>query len=194
MGGSLSTLVGGKSVPARTLPDSFGLVPRLAPARAHPPLNLTPCHYMLYAWHPQGPIHPQPHPVPLHVVHPCSHARRAVVWWRGGSLKCSGTGWRGEVVGPLRVPGLTVPRLTASTRAATLLPTTRPLPSNAPFPPPAPRQSDRATAQPEARVPASNGASTPQRSPGGVAKYFLVLECSAPATNAPQPRAAPTTP
>src|SRR6266567_1282481 len=25
------------------------------------------------AWHPQGPIHPQPHPVPLHVVHPCSY-------------------------------------------------------------------------------------------------------------------------
>src|SRR6266700_3073823 len=68
MGGSLSTLVGGKSVPARTLPDSFGLVPRLAPARAHPPLNLPPCHDMLYAWPPQGPIHPQPHPVPLHVV------------------------------------------------------------------------------------------------------------------------------
>src|SRR6266702_282910 len=112
MGGSLSTLVGEKSVPARTLPDSFGLVPRLAPARAHPPPtsprattccmpgtrngpstpNLTPCHYMLYAWHPQGPIHPQPHPVPLHVVHPCSHARRAIVWWRGGSLTCSGAG------------------------------------------------------------------------------------------------------
>src|SRR6266704_5731544 len=146
------------------------------------------------AWHPQGPIHPQPHPVPLHVVHPRSHARRAVVWWRGGSLKCSGTGWQGGVVGPLRVPGLTVPRLTASARAAILLPTTRPLPSNAPSPPPAPRQSDRATAQPEARAPASNGASTPQRSPGAVAKYFLVLECSAPAKNAPQPRAAPTTP
>src|SRR6266704_2178662 len=146
------------------------------------PPNLTPCHYMLYAWHPQGPIHP------------CSHARRAIVWWRGGSLKCSGTGWQGGVVGPLRVPGLTVPRLTASTRAAILLPTTRPLPSNAPSPPPAPRQSDRATAQPEARAPASNGASTPQRSPGGAAKYFLVPECNAPATNAPQPRAAPTTP
>src|SRR6266852_3433085 len=94
MGGSLSTLVGEKSVPARTLPDSFGLVPRLAPARAHPPPtsprattccipgtrkcptpppptaprattccipgtrkgpstpNRTPCHYMLYTWHP----------------------------------------------------------------------------------------------------------------------------------------------
>src|SRR6266705_1923388 len=173
MGGSLSTLVGEKSVPARTLPDSFGLVPRLAPARAHPPSTsprATTCC---------TPLLPRP------------SGRRLVA---GGSLKCSGTGWRGGVVGPLRVPGLTVPRLTASARAATLLPTTRPLPSNAPSPPPAPRQSDRATAQPEARVPASNGASTPQRSPGGVAKYFLVPECSAPATNAPQPRAAPTTP
>src|SRR5260370_6061225 len=82
----------------------------------------------------------------------------------------------------------------ASARAAILLPTIRPLPSNAPSPPPAPRQSDRATAQLEARAPASNAASTPPRSPLAAAKYFLVLECSAPATNAPQPRAAPTHP
>ncbi len=59
-----------------------------------------------HTWHPQGPIHPQPHPVPLHVVHPCSRARRAVAWWRGGSPTCSGTGWRGGAVGPLWVPGL----------------------------------------------------------------------------------------
>src|SRR6266571_7949522 len=64
------------------------------------------------AWHPQGPIHPQPHPVPLHVVHPRSHARRAVAWWRGGFPICSGTGWQGGAVGPLWVPGVgTTPKL-----------------------------------------------------------------------------------
>src|SRR6266567_2962954 len=64
------------------------------------------------AWHPQGPIHPQPHPVPLHVLHSCSHSRRAVVWWWGGFPICSGTGWQGGAVGPLWVPGVgTTPKL-----------------------------------------------------------------------------------
>ncbi len=27
-------------------PDSFGVIPHLAPTRAHPPLHPTPCHYM----------------------------------------------------------------------------------------------------------------------------------------------------
>ncbi len=84
------------------------------------PQTLFPRHFCVYlgrmprkapllreAWHPQGPIHPQPHPVPLHVVHPHSHARRAVAWWRGGSPTCSGTGRQGGAVGPLWVPGLT---------------------------------------------------------------------------------------
>ena len=31
-----------------SLPDSCGVVPRLAPTRAHPPPNPTPCHYILY--------------------------------------------------------------------------------------------------------------------------------------------------
>jgi len=64
------------------------------------------------AWHPQGPIHPQPHPVPLQVVHPRSHPCRSVAWWRGGSSTCSGTGRHGGAVGPLRVP--CVPTLFAS--------------------------------------------------------------------------------
>ncbi len=62
---------------------------------AKPPLSLTVLGWS-HAWHPQGPVHsdgrrrhrnyrglppgtrkgpstPQPHPVPLHVVHPCSY-------------------------------------------------------------------------------------------------------------------------
>ncbi len=62
------------------------------------------------AWHPQGPIHPQPHPVPLQVVHPRSHAPRAVAWWRGGSPTCSGTGRLSGAVGPLWVPGMGPPQ------------------------------------------------------------------------------------
>ncbi len=76
------------------------------------------------AWHPQGPIHPQPHPVPLHVVHPRSHARRAVAWWRGGFPICSGTGWQGGAVGPLWVPGVgTTPKLSGREIPTTLAPT-----------------------------------------------------------------------
>ncbi len=79
------------------------------------PLSLTVLRWS-HAWHPQGPIHPQPHPVPLHVVHPRSHARRAVTWWRGGSPTCrtpiyrGSTGRQGGAVGPLRVPGPTARR------------------------------------------------------------------------------------
>ena len=72
-----------------SLPDSCGVVPRLAPARAPPPSNPTPCHYMLSTLLPR---------------------RRAVAWWRGGSPTCSGTGWSGGAVGPLRVPGPTARR------------------------------------------------------------------------------------
>ncbi len=32
------------------------------------------------AWHPQGPIHPQPRPVPLHIAWPRIHAHHAVAW------------------------------------------------------------------------------------------------------------------
>jgi len=79
-----------------SLPDSFEVSSRLAES---PPDSLAT----------QGPIHPQPHPVPLHLVHPRSHDRRAVAWWRGGSPTCSGTGRQGGAVRSLRVPGLTVP-------------------------------------------------------------------------------------
>src|SRR5260221_10833313 len=78
MGGSLSTLVGEKSVPARSivsgllayraLPDSFGLAPRLAPARAHPPSpspRATTCC---------TPLLPRP------------PGRRLVAGWSGGAL------------------------------------------------------------------------------------------------------------
>ncbi len=60
-------------------------------------------------WHPQGPIHPQPSPVPLHLAWPPprSCVPRAVVRGQGGHLKCSGTGWLGGCGGPLWVPGLT---------------------------------------------------------------------------------------
>ncbi len=72
------------------------------------PLSLTVLGWS-HAWHPQGPIHPQPHPVPLHVGEPPRHqvtARRA---WEQGWTTCSGTGRQGGAVGLLRVPGLTAP-------------------------------------------------------------------------------------
>ncbi len=68
----------------RSLPDSFGVVPRLAPTRAHPP-----------------PTSPRATTGCTPLLLP----RRAVAWWRGGSPTCSGTGWSGGAVGPWRVPG-----------------------------------------------------------------------------------------
>jgi len=60
---------------------------RLAPTRAHPPPNPTPCHYM------------SPGPTPRY---------RLVGGWR--PPKCSGTGWLGGRGGPSWVPGLTAHR------------------------------------------------------------------------------------
>jgi len=51
---------------------------------------------LLHRWHPQGPIHSQPPPVPLHVIHSCSHTRRTVAWWRGGSPACRTPIYRGS--------------------------------------------------------------------------------------------------
>jgi hypothetical protein len=54
------------------------------------------------AWHPQGPIHPQPSPVPLHLAWPTTPlvCPPRVAWRWGGPPKCSGTGRCGVVGGP----------------------------------------------------------------------------------------------
>ncbi len=59
------------------------------------------------AWHPQGPIHPQPSPVPLHIVWPTPPRVSTEPSPDGGvgPPKCSGTGWLGGRGGPLWVPG-----------------------------------------------------------------------------------------
>jgi len=62
----------------QVLLSDFGLVvlaPHLLSSQATEPMEqslaLSLTHFgSPYTWHPQGPIHPQPHPVPLHVVWP----------------------------------------------------------------------------------------------------------------------------
>src|SRR2546428_4432859 len=72
------------------------------------PLALSLTHFgSPYTWHPQGPIHPRPSPVPLHLVWlpaplVCS-PRRCLGW--GGHATCSGTGRLSGRGGPCWGPG-----------------------------------------------------------------------------------------
>jgi hypothetical protein len=66
-----------------SLPDSFGVVPRLAPTRAHPPLT-------------------QPRATTSRTaLVSVLHAPRHRLAWGGVPRTCSGTGWRCWAVGPL---------------------------------------------------------------------------------------------
>ncbi len=67
-----------------SLPDSFGVVPRLAPARAHPPLT-----------QPRATTFPRD-TAPRQTMARCMEDQGR------GCATCSGTGWRCWAVGPLR--------------------------------------------------------------------------------------------